>query len=123
MPVTDTIWNNFEATLRKLDPSCLPVDVTLSDGPSALQRARDGGVSQSLENAALSDLLVVPLLASLQDFQPWPAFVEVTPISYCRQNHVVALLSVDGSPIVAMASVDSWQHVDIISGSVIKGLS
>jgi general secretion pathway protein E len=114
MTENGTIWSTYEATLRELDPACLPEHVTLGQDRTAVQQARELGISQEVENRAVSRLLQVPILNTLLDMQPWPEFVQITPISYCRQNTVVAMLAADDTRIIAFSNIDSWQHADIV---------
>ena len=109
-----TAWSIYETTLRELDPKCLPEHVSLKSDRSAVQQAREHGVSPELEHQAVSRLFAIPILDTLLDMQPWPEFVQTTPISYCRQNTVIAMATADNSRIIAIASIDSLQHADIV---------
>ncbi len=117
MPHSESAWKLYEATLREIDPQCLPNDATANDGSetSPVLWARQHGVTSELENKAVARLLNATSLDSLQELQPWPEFVNRTPISYCRQNHVIGLQNTDSQPVVAVSGVEGWQHVDMVS--------
>jgi len=117
MQSPESVWTQYEAALREIDPKCLPEDVSLKNDTSnsPVAAARLHGVGPELENKAVARLLNVPLLDSLSDLAPWPEFVNRTPISYCRQNQVIGLQTTDGRPTVAVTGIDAWQHVDMVS--------
>ncbi|MCA9065097.1 MAG: hypothetical protein KDA96_18640, partial [Planctomycetaceae bacterium] len=107
----------YEAAIRRLAPERLPPDehYTPACNTSPLEWARQLGVAPQIERQALADTYGIRLLDSLSELSPWPKFVEQTPISWCRQNQVVALLDQTDSPVIAISDPSAWQQIEIIN--------
>lgn len=116
MHTDDSIWHSYEAVLRRTAADVLPSAEGWSAGTqlTPLEWARQLGVTQEQENVAVGELLNVEVVDSIDLLHPIPSFIGRTPISYCRQNQVIALNDDNGTTIVALSNIDSWQHVDII---------
>ena len=116
MHIDDSIWNSYEATLRRIAPEMLPPDQSWSrqSSVSAVEWARQLGATQQQENRALTELLNLATPESIDNLKPIPAFIARTPIAYCRQNEVIALQDAESKTIVALSNIDNWQNVDII---------
>lgn len=116
MHIDDSIWNSYEATLRRIAPEMLPPDQSWSrqSSVSAVEWARQLGATQQQENKALTELLNLATPESIDNLKPIPDFIARTPIAYCRQNEVIALQDTESKTVVALSNIDNWQNVDII---------
>ena len=53
--------------------------------------------------------------ASLREgFAIWPEFVERFPIALCRQHSIIGLQTINGQPILAMATPETLQMLDVV---------
>jgi general secretion pathway protein E len=85
-------------------------------GISPAEWAQQAGVEPEVQSRALAEVLGLPFEKNLGDRRPSREFVDRIPISFARRHYILGLDSdEDPSIIMAFATLDSWDQVDVVS--------